>query len=64
MKILLHGKSKVFLENNSDKDGEEEEANCLAANLLIPEVKVRQFIERGDRSLIAIKRFAGEFGIS
>lgn len=62
--ILMHGKSKVFLEDDSAKDGMEEEANHFAANLLIPESKLRQFTAKGERSLTAIQSFAHELGIA
>ncbi len=62
--ILLHGKSKVFLEDDSDKDGMEEDANRFAANLLIPETKLRQFMATGNRSLMAIQSLARELEIA
>jgi len=62
--ILLHGKSKIFLEGDSGDDGQEEEANRFAANLLIPATALRSFCAQGDRSLAAIERFARVHGIS
>lgn len=62
--ILLHGKSKLFLEEENGGDGEEEEANQFAANWLIPKLALRSFCEKEDRSLAAIQRFAREQGIS
>ena len=62
--ILLHGKSRLFLEEENSGDGEEEEANQFAANLLIPATALRSFCTQGDRSLAAIQLFARAHGIS
>lgn len=62
--ILIHGKTKVFLEDNSGKDGQEDEANRFAANQLIPETALRKFMANGDRSQKAAKSFAREIGIA
>lgn len=62
--ILLHGKNRIFLEDESDKDGLEEEANRFAANTLIPETKLRQFMANRDRSLAAVQSFARQLGIA
>ncbi|MGH9838266.1 MAG: ImmA/IrrE family metallo-endopeptidase [Blastocatellia bacterium] len=62
--ILLHGKTKLFLEDDGDRDGQEEEANRFSADLLIPERELRRFKATGERSLEAIKGFAKEVGLA
>lgn len=61
--ILLHGKTRLFLEDDHDRDGHEKEANRFAADMLIPERALRRFQAREDHSLEAIKNFAREIGI-
>lgn len=62
--ILLHAKSKLFIEEEDGGDGEEEEANKFAANMLIPAPALRSFCAQGDRSLAAVERFARAQGVS
>ncbi len=62
--ILLHGKTRLFLEDDSDHDGQEDEANRFSADLLIPEHDLRRFMAQGNRSMEAVKCFAGEIGLA
>jgi HTH-type transcriptional regulator / antitoxin HigA len=69
--ILLHGKSKTFLEteNGTDKgnqrNNEEEEANKFAADFLIPPAKLKHFMATNQRmSKNAVISFANELGIA
>jgi addiction module HigA family antidote len=67
--ILLHSKKAIFLEGqnfeDSSKQDKEEEANSFAANLLIPSVRFKRFIEScGQLSKEAIKQFAKEIEIA
>ncbi len=62
--ILLHSKTRLFLEDDSDLDGQEEEANRFSADLLIPERELRRFVANGNRSLESIKNFAREIGLA
>jgi addiction module HigA family antidote len=62
--ILLHGKTKLFLEDDSDRDGQEGEANRFSAEMLIPERDLRRFKAKDERNLEAIKTFAKEIGLA
>jgi len=65
--ILKHGKRQLFLEAWEHPMGaqEEEEANRVAADLLIPPQAYRRFQPKGDHySLSEIEAFAREIGIA
>ncbi|MBW4486504.1 MAG: helix-turn-helix domain-containing protein [Trichocoleus desertorum ATA4-8-CV12] len=64
--ILLHGKKEIFLElnNKAGKLDKEEEANRFAADFLVPPAELKRFVELGQRSKLAIQKFASEIGIT
>lgn len=63
--ILLHGKREVFLEENgADDNAKEHEANEFAANILIPPDDWKGFLQSGEYTEAAIRRFAAEIGIA
>jgi len=62
--ILLHGKRDIFLEDASEQNGKEEEANRFAENFLIPRFQLGRFMASGRMSKKAIRRFASELGIA
>jgi len=65
--ILKHGKRRLFLERWGPpmSDREEEEANRMAADLLIPPQAYRHFQPAGEHySLVEIEAFARKIGVS
>jgi HTH-type transcriptional regulator / antitoxin HigA len=62
--VLLHGKQDLFLEINSTDDPKEQEANNFAANFLIPEAELQQFIKSNQYTQTAIQQFATKVGIA
>lgn len=64
--ILLHGKRDIFLEGSAEdaEPRKEEEANNWAANFLIPQEKLKEFIFKGEKSRAAVEVFAHELGIA
>lgn len=63
--ILLHSKKAAFLEGDKmDRDESEKEADKFAADMLIPTLKFRQFINSWDHKRESIVNFASEIGIS
>jgi len=63
--ILLHGKKTVFLDEEvMEMDGQEEQANRFAANLLIPRAKYDKFAAKGRFSSSAVQSFASKLGIA
>jgi HTH-type transcriptional regulator / antitoxin HigA len=62
--VLLHGKQDIFLEINSTDDPKEQEANNFAANFLIPEAELQQFIKSDQYTQTAIQQFATKVGIA
>ena len=61
--ILLHGKKEVFIEDES-KGSREDEADKFASDILIPPKEYRKFIETGNCSKVAIRKFAADLGIA
>ncbi len=64
--ILLHGKRDVFLEGLDTDDVKEQEANEFAANMLVPQARLKELLDFrwgriGKRS---IQAFANEIGIA
>ena len=63
--ILLHGKKEVFIEGLDSEDEREREANQFSANFLIPQERLRAFLNQpGNVSHDKILRFATELGIA
>ncbi len=65
--ILLHGKSKLFLEDDGKDDKKEEEANAFAADVLVPTDSLAEFLAGrpgGRISKIAVREFAERLGIA
>ncbi len=64
--ILRHRKRQVFLETDQkDREGAEEEANTLAANMLIHPIQWQSFVASDSyRSRAGIKEFAQSVGIA
>jgi addiction module HigA family antidote len=62
--ILLHGKREIFIEGVNSSGTPEEEANRFAADLLIPQATLHDFIDTGERSKRSIKRFARQIGVA
>ena len=63
--ILLHGKKNVFVDGiDGGENGMEAEANDWAANILLPRVDWRRFVERGAYSHPDVVRFADEQGVA
>jgi addiction module HigA family antidote len=64
--ILLHGKKKVFVEYNGDRNNspEEKEANDWAADFLIPAERIKQFVAAGEITTASIKGFAAKLSIA
>jgi HTH-type transcriptional regulator/antitoxin HigA len=63
--VLLHGKKKIFIdEEEVEKNQEEEEANKYASEILIPESKYKEYIESDIFSKINIRNFAKKIGIA
>ncbi len=63
--ILLHGKKEVFLEDaNSGQGRKEDDANRFAEDFLIPRLALQVFMAGGQKSKIAILKFASELGIA
>lgn len=63
--ILLHSKRATFLERDRmDRDDLEHEADKFAADILIPPLKFRQFINSWNHRRESIVNFASEIGIS
>lgn len=62
--ILLHGKKEVFVEFKDKDDLKEKEADCWAADFLIPSINWRRFIASGHLKSPDIQSFAKELGIS
>jgi HTH-type transcriptional regulator/antitoxin HigA len=62
--ILLHGKRNFFIEGVTPSDSYEDEANRFAADFMIPQMPLREFMQSGDRSKRAIESFAEKLGIA
>jgi HTH-type transcriptional regulator / antitoxin HigA len=62
--VLLHGKQDIFLEINSTDDPKEQEANDFAANFLISETELQQFVQSNQYTKTAIQQFATKIGIA
>lgn len=64
--IIRHGKRALFLESvvASVPDKREDEANRIAADILIAPKKLKAFVEMNDFSKKAIMRFASAIGVS
>lgn len=64
--ILFHGKRSFFLdeENGLTQSEEENEADAWAAEVLIPERYLKDFLFSGKPSLLRIERFAREIKIA
>lgn len=64
--ILFHGKRSFFLdeENGQTVSEEEKEADAWAAEVLIPDRYLRNFLYSGKPSLLRIERFAKEIKIA
>lgn len=62
--ILLHGKKDVFLEDKSEPNQKEEEANRFAEDFLIPKPALKEFMRSGLKSKRDIRRFASDLSIS
>ena len=62
--LLLHGKSRIFIDTDSYEGEEEEEANRFAQNELIPAHTYQKWRAQGRPSTDAIKRFAADIGIA
>jgi addiction module HigA family antidote len=61
--ILLHGKKDVFIEDDNKND-KEQEADNFAAEILVPQKELQQFLHSSNPSKAAIKRFASELSIA
>ena len=63
--LLLHGKREVFIDSVANEaEGHEAEANRWASDFLIPSKGWKEFIATGQKSVLAIRRFAEEQGIA
>ena len=63
--ILKHGKREIFIEDDGDQDGKEEEAHRFAADFLIPPAEYRRFRPRAIHySKAEIREFAVRLGIA
>lgn len=62
--LLLHGKSRIFIDTDSYEGGEEAEANRFAQNELIPADAYRRFRAQGQPNTESIKQFAAQIGIA
>ncbi|MDF1590206.1 MAG: helix-turn-helix domain-containing protein [Desulfobacterales bacterium] len=63
--ILLHGKKEVFIEDNDGRTEKEKEADCFAANFLIPINAWQKFFSTANyQSKAAVEDFAKEQQIS
>lgn len=64
--ILLHGQRDVFIEDGSaspGQEGQEEEADAFAADLLVPPPAYSAFVDRADFYPDAVVTFAREVGV-
>lgn len=62
--LLLHQKSRIFIDTDSYEGEEEVQANRFAQNELIPPAVYQKFRSQGRPSADAIKRFAVEIGVA
>jgi HTH-type transcriptional regulator / antitoxin HigA len=63
--ILLGGKKKIFLdEMNSWNDPEEDLANDFASTILMPGEDYQEFLDKGEFTITAVRRFADKQGIA
>lgn len=62
--ILLHGKRAAFIEDDTQSNDMEAEANRFASIILIPQKRYRQFVAEQVFSKKAILEFASDLGIS
>jgi len=63
--IILHGKTKVFIDNNGDYTSKQEiEADSFASNMLIPPKKLSAFLSSEKKSHTAISAFAKKIDLS
>lgn len=63
--IVKHGRKEIFIEGNGMNGEKEDEANAFAADRLIPDAALRQFLATWDRrSLAAVEAFADRIGIA
>lgn len=60
---LAHELGHIYLGHRSDGEDEEREANCFAAQLLVPDVLLRRYIARALRPVTGAE-IAGCFGVS
>lgn len=62
--ILLHGKSRLFIESNDDHGDTEVEADLFAADLLIPKSRYEPFAVGSVLSELRVRQFAKEVGVA
>ena len=62
--ILLHGKTRCFIEGANVKDQFEAEADKFASDFLIPETELRHFVRLGRISRDSVKEFAARVNIA
>jgi Zn-dependent peptidase ImmA (M78 family) len=62
--LLLHGKRRIFIDDDTGKDGLDAEANVFAANFLIPPPAFKHLMKSTPVTEAAILRVAKEIGIA
>ncbi len=62
--LLLHGKRRIFIDDDTGKDGLEAEANTFAANFLIPPPAFKRLMKSTPVTEAAILRVAKEIGVA
>ena len=61
--VLLHGKRDIFLEDDSNRDDKEREADAFATSQLIPEPRWRRFVSASHFSESSVQELADDVGI-
>jgi HTH-type transcriptional regulator/antitoxin HigA len=62
--ILKHSRKRTYIEDIADRSVEESEANCFAADTLVPPAAWRGFLAPGRPTAAAVRAFAAEQGIA